>query len=140
MTDDEPGAWLPLAAASRALDVTVDALRKRVVTREIQARKDNKNRWLVRVPADLAAASEPLADDWTTASLREDLAKARAELAAVRAELNATQGKLTDALVAAGRAEERAAGKDALIAALERQLEHERALAARPWWRKLLGN
>jgi hypothetical protein len=126
MTDDEPGAWLPLAAASRALDVTVDALRKRVVTREIQARKDNKNRWLVRVPADLAAASEPLADDWTTASLRE--------------ELNATQGKLTDALVATGRAEERAAGKDALIAALERQLEHERALAARPWWRKLLGN
>ena len=28
MAGDESGAWLPLAAASRALDVTVDALRK----------------------------------------------------------------------------------------------------------------
>jgi phosphoglycolate phosphatase-like HAD superfamily hydrolase len=132
MAADEPGTWLPLAAASRALAVTVDALRKRIAAREIQARKDNKNRWLVRVPADLAVASGPLADDETTASLREELTEARER---------------------AARAEERALAKDELITevkatlALERdranrleaELQRLNEAARRPWWRKLIG-
>jgi hypothetical protein len=121
--------WPP---TSRALAVTVDALRKRIAAREIQARKDNKNRWLVRVPADLAVASGPLADDETTASLREELTEARER---------------------AARAEERALAKDELITevkatlALERdranrleaELQRLNEAARRPWWRKLIG-
>jgi hypothetical protein len=132
MANDENGAWLPLAAASRALDVTVDVLRKRIAAREVEARKDNKNRWLVRVPAQLAAASEPLADDETAASLREELAEARAELAVVH-------GKLTDALVAAGRAEgELVAVRTALAREQARADRLEERLAL-PWWKRLLG-
>jgi hypothetical protein len=148
MDDDEPSAWLPLAAASRALAVTVDALRKRIAAHEIEARKDNKGRWLVRVPehlasAALAAASGPLADDDTLASLREEnaelrVALARAEERAAHAERLAearseAAQRVAAAEVATARAE--TAAKDALIAELKALL----AEARRPWWRRLIG-
>jgi chromosome segregation ATPase len=125
MDDGEKGAWLPLAAASRALDATVDVLRKRIAAREIEARKDNKGRWLVRMPEELAAASQAPADDWKLASLQEELMEARER---------------------AARAEERAAAKDDQIKDLKEALAHERARAdrletdlRRPWWRRLIG-
>jgi ribose 1,5-bisphosphokinase PhnN len=40
--------------------------------------------------------------------------------------------------LALARAEERGAGKDALLEELRQQLAHERALAARPWWKRWL--
>jgi hypothetical protein len=63
--------------------------------------------------------------------LRQERDTARAE--AERWRLTAEERGL-----ALARAEERAAGKDALIEEPRGQLEHERAMAARPWWKRWL--
>jgi hypothetical protein len=130
MNDDEKGAWLPLAAASRALAVTVDALRKRIAAHEIEARKDNKGRWLVRVPDGLA--SQPLADDWQLASLQEELLEARVALARAEERAAGLQVQLDRERVFT---DEHRARADRLEAELHRLHEEAR----RPWWRKLIG-
>jgi hypothetical protein len=66
------------------------------------------------------------------AALQVELARAQAERGAARAVA------ISDVEAARRVAEETIAAKDQVIEELRRQLEHERAMAARPWWKRWL--
>ena len=118
MAEGEPGAWLPLADASRRLGLTVDALRHRVRKGELDSRRGNDGRVLVLVGgeppasariadagAELALLRDELADvanrasraEGELAGLREALAEARGALAAERAGRERLETQLAEA-------------------------------------------
>ncbi len=118
MAEGEPGAWMPLADASRRLGLTVDALRHRVRKGELDSRRGNDGRVLVLVGgeppaseriadagAELALLRDELADVASRASraegemagLREALAEDRGALAAERAGRERLEAQLAEA-------------------------------------------
>ena len=124
------GEWLSVAAAARRLGVTPRSVRGRIARGTLVWKPNGNAGKLVRVPfwAQPGGGPEDVPGDAPGGSLGVDAL-----------ELELLRGELTEALVAAARAEERAV-------ALQSQLDREVARAdrlearlARPWWSRWRG-
>lgn len=113
----------PEQAAKRA-GVSRRTLLRAVQLQEIQAVRDNRNRWRIEVES---------LDAWalrrTPTAQRPDLAQSSAqldaELAGLRVELAGLRVQL--------------AGRDELLRAVEADRDAWRDLARQPWWHRLFG-
>jgi septal ring factor EnvC (AmiA/AmiB activator) len=145
MADGEEERLVPLRERARLTGENVDSLRAAAQDGRLPgARHDNRKRWLVPLPAEVAPRAAQ--GDAMVDLLKDDLAAARAErdrlqvtVADLQRQLGTAEGKLT-------KADEVAATLRELVDELKAQLSRERgrrreaeARLARPWWRKLLG-
>jgi chromosome segregation ATPase len=83
----DEGRWMSLADASKALTVTVDALRHRVRKGELTSRRGNDGRVQVLVGGELPASAEKPEASAELALLREELAEASSRAARAEGEL-----------------------------------------------------
>jgi hypothetical protein len=155
----EEGEWLAVAAAARRLGVSPRAIRSRIERGTLRWRAAGNTGKLVWLPSG-GPSSGGAGGAFQGPSPGEEadlLGDEVDELERLRDELGDTREKLTAALVAAARAEERAdalqtglareqAAMGRLVDAMRQALDHERTRADRleaelrkPWWRRLLG-
>jgi hypothetical protein len=139
----ETDTWLTLGEAVAATGWKPERIRSLARRGTMPRRRGNGRDWLYQVtPEVVAARAEERAG--TTADPRagtDEAARWQTVAAELREELAEMQAGLA-------RAEERAAGKDAVLAELRAQIDREiargNALAAelaearRPWWRRML--
>jgi chromosome segregation ATPase len=83
----DEGRWMSLADASKALAVTVDALRHRVRKGELTSRRGNDGRVQVLVGGELPASVEQPEASAELALLRQELADASSRAARAEGEL-----------------------------------------------------
>jgi chromosome segregation ATPase len=98
------GRWMSLADASKALAVTVDALRHRVRKGELTSRRGNDGRVQVLVGGEPAASLEQPEANAEIALLREELADASSRAARAEGELAGLREALARADTALGQA------------------------------------
>ena len=141
----EIDTWLTLGEAAARTGWRPERIRSLARRGTMPRRRGNGRDWLYQVTPELVAArAEERAG--TTADPRagtDEATRWQAVAADLREELAEVQAGLA-------RAEERAAGKDAVLAELRAQVEREiargDALAAelaearRPWWRRWIGD
>jgi hypothetical protein len=141
----EADTWLTLGEAVAATGWKPERIRSLARHGTMPRKRGNGRDWLYQVTPELVAArAEERAD--TTADPRagtDETARWQAVAAELREELAEVQAGLA-------RAEERAAGKDAVLAELRAQIEREiargdalaveLAKARRPWWRRWINS
>ena len=145
MADGEGERLVPLRERARLTGENVDSLRAAAQDGRLPgARHDNRKRWLVPLPAEVAPRAAQ--GDAMVDLLKDDLAAARAErdrlqvtVADLQRQLGTAEGKLT-------KADEVAATLRELVDELKAQLSRERgrrreaeARLTMPWWRRWLG-
>ena len=125
---DQVGRWLNLTEAAHRLGWSRERLRSQARRGRLQTMRGNAGELLVLVTSDLTGAAtvgrarperSPTRSVAAGQADREEVERLRAELAKVTAEL-------LDARERAARAEERLAGRDALVEELRRQLDRDR--------------
>jgi hypothetical protein len=123
----DEGRWLTLADASKALTVTVDALRHRVRKGELTSRRGNDGRVQVLVGGEpLASADQP--------DVGAEIALLREELAAASSRAARAEGELMGLREALARADTALAQTRSDLA----EARHELAEARRGWLERLL--
>jgi hypothetical protein len=145
---DQGGQWLNLTEAAHRLGWSRERLRSQARRGRVRTMRGNAGELLILVNDDLtgtvtADLTRPGrgAKGGQTGTVKaaptgqeEELARLRAALAKVEAERDQLRGDLLEARERIGRAEERVAGKDALLEELRRQNDWLRL----PWWRRWL--
>jgi hypothetical protein len=141
--DDAPGApggppaggdWLTIAAAARRLGINPRSVRGRIARGTLVWKPNGNAGKLVLVPPAGGPGGGPAGapgDDPDAAPAGGPAGGPAGEAF----EVELLRGELTEALVAAARAEAQLGAKDELIVELKTML----AEARRPWWRRLIG-
>jgi septal ring factor EnvC (AmiA/AmiB activator) len=142
MADDEGERLVPLRERARLTGENIDSLRAAAQDGRLPgARHDNRKRWLVPLPAEVAPRAAQ--GDAVVDVLKDDLAAARAELERLQAEVLALTARAARAEgeLAAGQRTEAALRE--LVDEVKAQLSRERsrrreaeARLAQPWWKR----
>jgi hypothetical protein len=145
---DQGGQWLNLTEAAHRLGWSRERLRSQARRGRVRTMRGNAGELLILVNDDLtgtvtaemtrpgraARGGQTRVGKADLTGQEEEFERLRAALAKVEAERDQLRGDLLEARERIGRAEERVAGKDALLEELRRQNDWLRL----PWWRRWL--
>lgn len=132
--------WCSVAEAARRLGVTPTAIRNRIKRRTLETKPNGNHGHLVRVPPTVSkpvflTVSEP-APEPLPSPVETEL---RAQLVDLRAKFAAAQADLVELAREAGASKAEIAGLAAQLVDAKSDRDAWRAVATRPWWRRLVG-
>jgi hypothetical protein len=136
--------WISVAEAARRLKRSRASIYGRIERGTLVTKPHGNEGRLIMWPpegGDVTPTRHP--DSEEDEELRREIARLRDTIDAMAHDLADLEGKLAtanaDKTAAQAIAAAQVAAKDEVVAELKRELEHHRQLAARPWWKRLLG-